>query len=186
MRAGRAADPPGPLHRPLAGVVGLLVGTVVFALAGLLGRATVVDGRTLSLVWPATGVGMLMVAAVERRDRVVAVGLVAVATFLLNDLTGASAVLSLVFVLSNVAQAVVGGLLVHEVARRLLRPAPRPATRRRPGPPTWGSSWSPVWPGRGWGPRWARSASTPRSGGGPGPTRWCGGAATAPAPSWCC
>ncbi len=122
MRAGRAADLRVPSTARWRVWSALLVGTVVFALAGLLGRATVVDGRTLSLVWPATGVGMLMVAAVERRDRVVAVGLVAVATFLLNDLTGASAVLSLVFVLSNVAQAVVGGLLVHEVARRLLRP----------------------------------------------------------------
>ena len=107
-----------PVRRRAWGL--LVLGTVAFVLAGLLGRATVVDGRTLSLVWPATGVAMLMTGACARRDRPLALLLVGVAAYVLNVLTGVEATLSLAFVLSNVAQALVGGLLLRRTASGLL------------------------------------------------------------------
>ncbi|MCW2818051.1 MAG: fold-containing protein [Marmoricola sp.] len=101
--------------------LGLLVlGTVAFVLAGLLGRTTVVDGRALSLVWPASGVATLMTGACPRRDRPLALVLVGAAAYVLNVLTGVGASLSLVFVISNVAQALVGGELLRRTASGLL------------------------------------------------------------------
>ncbi|MCW2866475.1 MAG: sensor signal transduction histidine kinase, partial [Marmoricola sp.] len=107
-----------PLPRRARGL--LLLGTVVFVLAGLLGRATAVDGHTLSLVWPAAGVAMLMTGACARRDRPLALLLVAAAAYVLNVLTGVDAALSSVLVVSNLGQALVGGLLLRRTATGLL------------------------------------------------------------------
>lgn len=112
-----------PVRRRALGL--LVLGTAAFVLAGLLGRATVVDGHTLTLVWPATGVAMLMTGACARRDRPLALLLVGVAAYVLNVLTGVGSTTSLAFVLSNVAQALVGGLLLQRTASGLLGgPAP--------------------------------------------------------------
>lgn len=77
---------------------------VVFVLAGLLGRATIVDGGALSLVWPAAGVAALWAMAVRGADRRVAYALLAAATLAVNRVTGAGWDLAVVFVVTNLLQ----------------------------------------------------------------------------------
>nr|WP_276610620.1 PAS domain S-box protein [Kineococcus siccus] len=80
----------------------------VFSAAVLLGRLTVMDGTSLSLVWPAAGVAVVWFC-VQRSagTRVLDLGLLAAATFTLNVVTGAPAVLGGAFVLANVVQVLV-------------------------------------------------------------------------------
>ena len=118
-----------PVRRRALGL--LLLGTVVLVLAGLLGRATVVDGHTLSMVWPAAGVAMLMTGACARRDRPLALLLVAVAVFALNVLTGIDTALSAVLVVSNVGQALVGGLLLARMSTGLVGRPEGPTAQAR-------------------------------------------------------
>jgi signal transduction histidine kinase len=79
-----------------------------FALAAFLGRATIIDGGTISLVWPAAGVAVLWVGWAWGRGRVaatVAVAMLAVLNGLVNHLTGAPLALLWVIVLANLIQA---------------------------------------------------------------------------------
>jgi PAS domain S-box-containing protein len=78
---------------------------VVYVLATVAGRLTVMDGTNLSMVWPAAGVLVLWFCA-QRQARARwadVVALVAI-TVVVNLATGASGRLAVVFVLANLAQ----------------------------------------------------------------------------------
>ncbi|MEZ0166108.1 PAS domain S-box protein [Kineococcus sp. LSe6-4] len=85
---------------------------LAFAVAVLLGRATVMDGTSLSLVWPAAGVAVVWFGA-QRSAGTVRLDLVllSAATFALNAATGATAALAACFVVANVLQVLVFGAL---------------------------------------------------------------------------
>lgn len=74
--------------------------------AGYLGRASIIDGRAMSLVWPAAGVAVCWLLASRGSRRPVAVALLVIATFAVNRTTGASAALATVFVVANLIQGV--------------------------------------------------------------------------------
>lgn len=81
---------------------------VAFLVAVLAGRATVMDGTSLSLVWPAAGVAALWLlvqrgAGTRRLD----LGLLAVLTLVANLVTGAPPWLAVAFVAANVVQVLV-------------------------------------------------------------------------------
>lgn len=81
---------------------------LAYVAAMLLGRALPIDGEALSVVWPACGVSALWLLATyadRRHAPVVDVALLAVATFLVNYLTGVSGPLSASFTLVNLVQA---------------------------------------------------------------------------------
>ncbi|GAA3448114.1 ATP-binding protein [Planomonospora venezuelensis] len=82
-----------------------LMFTVLYLIAVVAGRMTVIEGASLSLVWPAAGVAVLWFMA-QRHERswwpdVVALTVV---TFAVNVLTGASTVLGVCFVMANLVQ----------------------------------------------------------------------------------
>lgn len=104
--------------RTLAWLV--LGGALAFLTLGVLGRQTVVDGRTLALVWPAAGLSTLMVGLTPRRAWPLTCAAVALATYLLNTMTGAGSAQAVVFALSNLAQAVVGALTLRALGPHLL------------------------------------------------------------------
>ncbi|GAB4064380.1 hypothetical protein GCM10028777_10470 [Angustibacter speluncae] len=81
---------------------------VAFLVAVLAGRATVMDGTSLSLVWPAAGVAALWLlvqrgAGTRRLD----LGLLGVLTLVANAVTGAPPWLAVAFVVANVVQVLV-------------------------------------------------------------------------------
>ena len=87
---------------------------LVFAVAVLLGRTTIMDGTSLSLVWPAAGVSAAWFAV--QRDagtRRLAVALLALLTWSLNVATGAGPVLAAFFVLANFLQVEVFVVLLR-------------------------------------------------------------------------
>jgi signal transduction histidine kinase len=89
---------------------------VVFTVAAALGRATIVDGDSLSLVWPAAGVAVLWFVAAQD-DGTADLGIAAlglgVASAVVHLLTGATPGIALTLVVANVAQAAVGAALLH-------------------------------------------------------------------------
>ena len=88
---------------------------LVFAGAVLLGRTTIMDGTSLSLVWPAAGVAAAWFAV--QRDagtRWIDAALLALITWSLNLATGAGVLLALFFVAANLLQAEV---FVHLLRR---------------------------------------------------------------------
>ena len=101
--------------------------TAVYTGACLLGRATRLDGSSLSLVWPAAGVALLWLLlswsrpAVLRRDALLLMG----ATVAINLATGAPRHLALVFAATNLLQAgVAAGVLTRrQQAWRMRSPA---------------------------------------------------------------
>lgn len=95
------------MNLPLPAVLRSLAFAVLYVLAGLLGRATVVDERTLALVWPAAGVAVLWFLLQGRRTRWLDVGLLAVTAYGVNFLTGSSAEMAAVLLLANLAQTLV-------------------------------------------------------------------------------
>ncbi|WP_432543512.1 PAS domain S-box protein [Kineococcus sp. SYSU DK002] len=103
----------GTSARPTpAAVVRSLAFALVFCVAVFLGRQTVVDGTSLSLVWPAAGVAVVWFAAQRSaRTRGLDLVLLSVATFALNALTGLDAVVSGCFAAAGVAQVLVFGAL---------------------------------------------------------------------------
>lgn len=80
---------------------------VLYVLAGVLGRATVVDDRTLALVWPAAGVAVLWFLLQGRQTRWLDIGLLSVTAFGVNFLTGSSPQMAAVLLAANVAQTLV-------------------------------------------------------------------------------
>jgi signal transduction histidine kinase len=83
---------------------------VLYVLATFAGRLTVMDGTNLSMVWPAAGVAVVWFCAQRQASaRWADVVALAVITLVVNLATGATAAMSLVFVLANLVQ--VGVLL---------------------------------------------------------------------------
>jgi signal transduction histidine kinase len=100
LRAPESARTPTAARRLLR-----LAGcTLFFVLAGYVGRATVIDKDSLSLIWPAAGVAALWLGSGNRRTWPGDVAALAIATYFVNTTTGASAGTALVFTVSNVAQ----------------------------------------------------------------------------------
>lgn len=102
-RALATTSPPSPARRLLR----LACGTTLFVVAGLLGRATIIDGNTMGLIWPAGGVAALWIGSGDRRTWRWDGAALAVATYGLNVATGASAAAAVAFTVSNVVQVVV-------------------------------------------------------------------------------
>ena len=77
----------------------------LYLVAGVVGRLTIIDGHSLSLVWPAAGVGMLWLATSDRRRIAADLAGLAATVFVVNASTGAPTALALLFVLTNLLQA---------------------------------------------------------------------------------
>ncbi|MGI4895949.1 MAG: diguanylate cyclase domain-containing protein, partial [Janthinobacterium lividum] len=87
---------------------------LAFCAAVVLGRLTILDGMSLSLVWPAAGVAAAWFCV--QRDagtRALDVTLLGVTTFALDRLTGAHNVLAIAFVASNLVQVLTFTALVR-------------------------------------------------------------------------
>lgn len=83
---------------------------LAYALATVAGRATRLGGGEVALVWPAAAVSVIWLVVVRpdgRRESAVHLSMLAVVTFAMNILTGASLLLGAWFVLVNVVLAVV-------------------------------------------------------------------------------
>lgn len=94
-----------------------LVGwSAMFVGFGFVGRATLVDGHTLSLVWPAAGIAALWVMSGWGRTTLADLTALAVCTFAVNSATGATYALSTAFVVANLLQATIFVV----IAQRLL------------------------------------------------------------------
>ncbi len=91
-----------------------LVFAAVYVAAGYLGRQTILDGATFSLIWPAAGVGVLWFLAQGAGLRSVDTLLLAAAAFGANRFTGAPWDTSTVLMVSNVTQTL---LTVHLLRR---------------------------------------------------------------------
>lgn len=89
-----------------------LVLAAALVVAGLLGRAFVLDGSTLALWWPGIGVAALWLLAVPRRQRPYDVAAIACLVGLVNVVTGSGLTAAVAFAASNVAGAGVAGLLL--------------------------------------------------------------------------
>jgi signal transduction histidine kinase len=83
----------------------LACGTALFLAFGYLGRIAVIDRDSISLIWPAAGVAAVWIGSGNRQTWPADVLSLAVAAFVVNFTTGASAVVCSAFVLSNVLQA---------------------------------------------------------------------------------
>ena len=92
---------------------------IVLVAAGLLGRATIVEGANLALVWPAGGVAALWLMWSTWRQRVPDLILLGVAILGLNMATGAPLDRSLVFVVVNCGQAALFVYLLERLAPHL-------------------------------------------------------------------
>ncbi|GAA4942650.1 ATP-binding protein [Actinoplanes utahensis] len=78
---------------------------LAYLLAVLAGRLTVLDGRNMSLVWPAAGVAAVWFCAQRRsRARWADVAALAVITMVVNTATGATPAMAAIFVAANLAQ----------------------------------------------------------------------------------
>ncbi|MEV4706383.1 ATP-binding protein [Actinoplanes sp. NPDC049316] len=84
----------------------------LYLLATWAGRQTIMDGTNLSLVWPAAGISAVWFLAQHRsRWRAVDVLALSVVTYAVNTATGATPVPALWFVVANVLQAELFGVL---------------------------------------------------------------------------
>ncbi len=109
--ADHAAPPPVPLS-------GALVGGGFFTVAAVLGRMTVLDGQSLSLVWPAAGVLLVWFLLRDARALSIDTAVLVVAAMLANLATGATVGLAIVLTVVNVAQ-----VLLHVGLLRRFSPA---------------------------------------------------------------
>jgi len=80
------------------------VGSVLFIVAGYIGRATVIDGQGLSLIWPAIGVAGLWIGSGNRHTWPADIVALAASTMVVTLTTGASFPVALVFAAANVIQ----------------------------------------------------------------------------------
>lgn len=85
-------------------VLRVSIGIPAFIAAGYLGRATVIDGQGLSLIWPAIGVAALWLGTGDRRTWPTDLAALAAATLTVNLTTGASPGLAVAFLLTNLIQ----------------------------------------------------------------------------------
>jgi signal transduction histidine kinase len=98
-----------------------------YTVAGFLGRATVIDGGSLSLVWPAAGVAVLWAGwalSCGRGAVSVAAALLAVSTVVVSTVTDAPPDLVVVFVVANLGQAAAAVAVLGPTAAW---PAPGPS-----------------------------------------------------------
>ncbi|AGZ40081.1 ATP-binding protein [Actinoplanes friuliensis] len=103
---------------------------LVYLLATYLGRLTVMDGTSLSLVWPAAGVlALWFVAQRTSRWKWLDVAVLAVITMVVNTQTGAPARLAAVFVVANLVQALVFAHLLERWVPGLWSTGGRPLAR---------------------------------------------------------
>lgn len=93
--------------------VPLVAWACAYSLTAWLGRMTILDGNALSLVWPAAGVAVLWFGATAVRKWPSALLLLAVCTYSVDRLTGATATTAWVFVVANVVQVVVLATLLR-------------------------------------------------------------------------
>ncbi len=124
MTAAQAAtnDVPGQ-PGPSGGAtqaIWVALGAAVFMLLGVLGRETVVDDQTLSLIWPAAGAGILLFGLTEPRRWPLAAALVGLTTYALNVLTGVAAAPATAFLVANVLEGMAGGLVLRRMSPELL------------------------------------------------------------------
>lgn len=96
-----ATTSPTSLRRLL---VRLACGTFLFVAVGYLGRITVIDRESISLIWPAAGVAAVWGGAGNRHTWPGDLAALVVATFVVNFSTGAPALVAAAFVVSNVLQ----------------------------------------------------------------------------------
>jgi signal transduction histidine kinase len=80
------------------------IGAGLFIAAGYLGRATVIGGHGLSLIWPAIGVAGLWIGSGNRRTWPADVLALIGSTMLVTMTTGANLPIALVFAATNVVQ----------------------------------------------------------------------------------
>jgi PAS domain S-box-containing protein len=80
---------------------------LVYIAAGFVGRATVVDDGSMSLVWPAAGVAVLWFLRQGRETRTLDVALLSVSVLGVNLVTGAPAGLAGILLVSNLVQTFV-------------------------------------------------------------------------------
>jgi signal transduction histidine kinase len=105
------ATPPPP--KPARRLLRVVLGTAVFVAFGYLGRVTVIDHDSLSLIWPAAGVAALWLASGNRQTWPGDIAALAVATFAVNVTTGASVAAGIAFTASNLLQVYVFVLLTR-------------------------------------------------------------------------
>ncbi|MGA5299948.1 ATP-binding protein [Nucisporomicrobium flavum] len=87
----------------------------LYLLATWLGRQTIMDGTNLSLVWPAAGISAVWFLAQRRsRWRALDVLALAVVTVVVNTATGAPPALAASFVVANLVQAELFGVLFRQ------------------------------------------------------------------------
>lgn len=92
---------------------GLIVWACAYSLTVWLGRMTILDGKALSVVWPAAGVAALWLGTTAARRWPAALVLLAVCTYVVDRLTGASPTEAWVFVVANAAQVLVLATLLR-------------------------------------------------------------------------
>ncbi len=95
--------------------------SVLYVVAGVLGRLTIIDGHSLSLAWPAAGVGAVWLATSSRRRLPLDLLLLGSVVFVVNLATGAPAALAGLFVVTNLLQAGAFVLLVRRLRPHLDR-----------------------------------------------------------------
>jgi signal transduction histidine kinase len=94
--------------------------SVLYVLATFAGRKTIMDGSSLSLVWPAAGLSIVWFASQRKaRARWLDPVALAVITVGVNLYTGASLLLALWFVVANLAQVAVFMRLLHRLSPHL-------------------------------------------------------------------
>jgi signal transduction histidine kinase len=94
-------------HMVVRRLLRFLCGTAVFVAFGYVGRATVIDESSLSLIWPAAGVAALWLSSGNRQTWPGDITALAIATFTVNLTTGAEVGGAVAFVVSNVLQVCV-------------------------------------------------------------------------------
>ena len=93
-----------PALTPARQLLRLACGIALFVAVGYVGRLAVIDRSSIDLIWPAAGVAAVWGGAGNRRTWPSDLAALVVATFLVNDTTGAPALVAAAFVVSNVLQ----------------------------------------------------------------------------------
>ncbi|HET6153501.1 MAG TPA: ATP-binding protein [Marmoricola sp.] len=100
---------------PRREVLRLLGFMVVFLIAGYVGRATVIQGHGISLIWPAIGVATVWIGTSNRRSLPADVAALSASTLLVNLTTGATLGVAALFLLINLVQVFVAVALVRRM-----------------------------------------------------------------------
>lgn len=91
-----------PTRRRL--VLRVLIGTALFVASGYLGRATVIGGQGLSLIWPAIGIAGLWIGSGNRRTWTYDLVALSAAIIVVNTTTGATLPRAGIFLATNLVQ----------------------------------------------------------------------------------